>query len=74
MKLKFKLEEFLINQSRCCMQRFKAGTILENVHFEDCVFYNSSMPKKAFYVQHPNGMMRFEEWEPGVFEKVFEIL
>ena len=71
MKLKMKQEEFLENVSGCHMKRFKAGTIL-NAEMEEAFFHGSVIPKKVFRTKISDMIFRFEEWEPGVFERIFE--
>lgn len=74
MKLRFRQEEFLVNLQECCMQRFRAGSILDNVEMKPSVFFGSAMTKKVFVAETLKGKMQFEEWEPGVFERIFEVL
>lgn len=70
MKLRLKQEEFLDNTEAYCMKRFKQGSIIEDAEMIHGTFFGTEIPKKIFKA----GPFRFEEWEPGVFEKVFEVL
>lgn len=74
MKIRFRQEEWLDNKTQICMTRFKAGTVLDNVELKETVFFKTSVPKKTFTAKTPKGEMYFEEWEPGVFERIFEVL
>lgn len=74
MKIRFRQEEWLDDMDRCRMLRFKSGAILENVEMIPSYFFKTEVPKKVFIAKTDKGQMRFEEWEPGVFQRIFEVL
>jgi hypothetical protein len=67
-------EEYLYSPEKHHMVRFKAGEILEIKELVNTTFFRTEVPKKICYLNSKHGVVVFEEWDPGIFEKTFEVL
>lgn len=71
MKVRLRQEELLEDAENHCMKRFKINSIFE-AELTNSVFFRTEIPKKIAKLTIEKRNYRFEEWEPGVFEKLFE--
>jgi hypothetical protein len=73
MKLRLRQEDVLEVVGESYMKRFKANTIFD-AELTYGVYFKTEVTKKFVELTLENKKYHFEEWEPGSFERTFEIL